>query len=217
MEAKRDAKEAAPEEHAHSVLPAACPPAEGKEQDAAGADGKPVVLAEPDVEAVAGEVGDVAGKNGGLCVERLAPDEPSGMGPPAAFARGVGVAVVVAELMVNAVRGHPEDGAALERERGAERHEVLKPLGDLVATVREQAVVAHANADVNGQNVKNDHRGQTPPAEEEKRSKRTDVEDCDDPECEPVDAVACGGGTTHAHKLASGNSVGYRGCRQSGG
>ena len=45
-----------------------------------------------------------------------------------AFARRVRIAFLIGLLMMDAMRGHPEDRAALERQRAAEREEVLDPL-----------------------------------------------------------------------------------------
>src|SRR5271166_626846 len=54
------AEECSPEEHSDGVGPAAPEPSEAEEQDAAGDERNPMVLAQPDVEAVAYQVGDIA-------------------------------------------------------------------------------------------------------------------------------------------------------------
>src|SRR5262245_54020511 len=58
--------------------------------------------------------------------------------------------------MMNAMGGHPEDGSALERQRAAESEEVLDELGRLVSAVREQPVIAHADAKHPAHVVKNE-------------------------------------------------------------
>ena len=136
-----------------------------------------MVFAEPDVEAVAAEVGQIAGEGLGLRVQRVAPEDPAGVGPPSAFARGVRVAFLIAVLVMDAMGGDPEDGSALKRESGANRHGVLKPLGHLVAAMGEQAVIAHADADIDGQHVEHDHDHQALPAEKEQRGQRAHMEE----------------------------------------
>ena len=64
--------------------------------------------------------------------------------------RRMRIAFVIGMLVVNAVRGDPEDRSALKRERAADREEVLDPLRRLVAAVRQQAVIAHADAEAAG-------------------------------------------------------------------
>jgi hypothetical protein len=102
------------------------------------------------VALVAGEVGGVAAEQRGLGVHGAAGEDPAGVGPPGAVVRGVRVAFVVGVLMMDAVGGDPEDGSALERHGAAGGDEVLDPLGGAVAAVGEQAVVGHADADVDG-------------------------------------------------------------------
>src|SRR5579864_7273515 len=100
-------------------------------------------------------------------MKSLAKEDPSGMGPPPALERRVRVALLVAELVMNAMRRDPKDGPALERERGANGHQVLDPFGRLVAAVRKQAVVAHPDTHIDGEHVEDCHNRQARPAEEE--------------------------------------------------
>ena len=138
---------------------------------------------------VAGEVGGVAAQQGGLRVERAAGEDPAGVGPPGAVVRGVRVAVVVGVLMVDAVGGDPEDGSAFERHGAAGGDEVLQPLGGPVSAVGEQAVVAHADADVDGEEVHDAEDGQVLPGEAEERGDGADVEEAHDDGGDPVDAA----------------------------
>ena len=73
------------------------------------------------------------------------------MGPPSAFVRGVRVAFMVGELVMDAMGGNPEDRTAFEREGAADGEDVLQPFGDAIAAMGEQAMVAHADADVGGE------------------------------------------------------------------
>src|SRR5580700_3542093 len=77
----------------------------------------------------------------------LAHQDPSHMRPPLAVDGRVRIAIVVGELMMNAVRCHPENRSALERQRGAPGQEVLNPFRRPVAAMREQAVITHSNAE----------------------------------------------------------------------
>ena len=129
------------------------------------------------MEAVAAQVGRVARQNLDLPVQRLAEEDPAGVRPPAAFARGVRIAFLVAELVMDAMRRHPEDRSALKRQRGEDGHDVFEPLGNLVAAMREQAVIAHADAHVDGQHIEDRHDQQTLPAEEEESSQRAHVKE----------------------------------------
>ena len=146
-------------------------------------------LAEPDVAAVAGEVGGVAAEQGGLGVEGAAGDDPAGVRPPGAVARGVRVAFVVGVLMVDAVGGDPEDGSAFKRHGSAGGDEVFEPAGNAVAAMGEQAVVGHADADVDGEEVRDGEGGEVLPGEAEERGDGADVEEAHDDGGDPVDAA----------------------------
>jgi hypothetical protein len=74
----------------------------------------------------------------------------------------------------------------------------------------EQAVVAHAYPDVNGQNMEHGQYSQALPTEKEKRSKGTGMKESDDRKSEPIDTFAHGDGAAHADHLSRGNSVGRR-------
>ncbi len=134
VEAEGDAEEGSPEQHAdgadEAVAGIECS-AEGELQEAGDDERHVVVLGEPDVDAVAGEVGSVAAEQRGLGVQRAAGEDPAGVCPPGAVVRGVRVAFLVGVLMVDAMGGYPEDGSALEGEAAAGGDEVLEPTGVL--------------------------------------------------------------------------------------
>ncbi len=146
VQADDDAEEGSPEHHGEAAddgVAGGCEScADGDLQQAADGEREPVVLREPDVALVAGEVGDVAAEQGGLGVEGAAGDDPAHVRPPGAVLRGVGVAFLVGVLMMDAVGGDPEDRSAFEGERAAGGEEVLEPCGHAVAAVGEQAVIA---------------------------------------------------------------------------
>ena len=80
------------------------------------------------------------------------------MSPPAAFGRSVWVAGFVGVLMVNAMRRDPENWAALKGEGAAYGKEILHPFWCLVTVMRQQAVITHADAHIDGEDVE-DCRG----------------------------------------------------------
>jgi hypothetical protein len=123
----------------------------------------------------------------------------------------VGVALLIAVLVVDAMSGYPEDGSAFKSERGAGGHDVLKPLGNLVAAMGEQAVITHADAQVDGYDVEHQHDHQALPTEKEKRRQSADMKCDDHGDGEPVDAGADGDGPAHANLRTRGDCAGGRG------
>ena len=75
-----------------------------------------------------------------------------------------------------AVRRHPEDRAAFERQRRAPRQGVLDPAVGLVAAVREQPVVRHADAEHAGDDIENEGGEDRTKVDKEKGRNGTDVE-----------------------------------------
>jgi len=68
----------------------------------------------------------------------------------------VRVAFAIGFLMVDAVRRDPEDRTALERQGAADGQEVLHPERRLVAAMRQEAVVRHADAEHAGDEIEDD-------------------------------------------------------------
>ena len=64
----------------------------------------------------------------GVVVLRFAEENPAHVRPEAADARRVRIERLVGVLMVQAVRGDPEDRPAFERQRAADREEILEQL-----------------------------------------------------------------------------------------
>ena len=158
-------------------------------QEAGDDERHPVILREPDVDAIAGEVGSVAAEERGLGVESATGEDPAGVGPPGAVVRCVRIAFLVGVLMVDAMGGYPEDGSAFEREAAAGGDEVFQPPGNAIAAVGEQAMVGHADADVDGEEVHDEEDGQVLPGEEEERGDGADVEEAHGDGGDPVDAA----------------------------
>jgi hypothetical protein len=55
--------------------------------------------------------------------------------PPSALAGRMRVALLVAQLMMDAMGGHPEDRPSFQSQRGADGHPILQPFGDFVAAM----------------------------------------------------------------------------------
>jgi len=193
VEADGDAEEGSPEDHANGtdeVVACGCEGySEGDLEKAGDDQGNVVVFAEPDVDGVLGEVGGVATEESGLGVQGATGEDPAGVGPPGAVVGGVRVAFVVGVLMVDAVGSDPEDGSAFEREAAAHGDEVLDPPGGLVAAMGEQAMIGHANADVDREEVHDEEDGEIFPGEEEKSGDGSYVEEAHGDGGDPVDAA----------------------------
>ena len=97
----------------------------------------------------------------------LAYQHPNDMRPPLAVARGMRITVFVRELVMHAMIGNPEDGAAFERHSTADCQEVFYRLGHLVRTMRQEPVISHSNAKAEGHPVQQDRRDHGRPAKEE--------------------------------------------------
>ena len=152
----------------------------------------PVPRGQRDVELVLAQVRHVAREHLGVVVHRLAGEDPAHVRPVGAFARRVRIAFVIRMLMMNAMRGDPEDRSALERERAAHRQEVLDPLRRLVAAMRQQAVIAHADAERAGDPPQDDRHGDGAGVDEEERGHGADVERGHGDDRDPVE-LAFGG------------------------
>src|SRR5450631_1618705 len=136
-----------------------------------------MVFAEPDVEAILGKIGGVVGKCGSLRVERLAGDDPTHVRPPGAFLRRVRVALFIAVLMVDAVRGYPGDWSAFKGQSAAHGEKIFDHPGHLISAVYQQTVIAHADSTIDGKHIQHDCNNQVCPTEEEQRGDRADVKD----------------------------------------
>ena len=92
---------------------------------------------------------------------------------------------------MDAVSGDPEDGSAFKREAAASGDEVFEPLGDAVAAVREQAMVGHADADVDGEEVHDEESADVlkRPEDGKERGDGADVEESHEDGGDPVDAA----------------------------
>ena len=93
-------------------------------------------------------------------MQPIAEEHPAHVRPEAAFTRRVRIAVLVGVLMMDAVRRDPEDRPAFERERPAQRQEVLDRFRGLEPAVGQQPVIADADAEADHDPVDDDERQQ---------------------------------------------------------
>ena len=149
----------------------------------------PVPLGERDVERVAAQVGHVAAQHIGVVMHRLAGEDPPHVRPERALARRMRVAVLVRVLMMNAMSGDPEDRSAFERQRAAGGQEVLDPFRCLVAAMREEAVIAHADPKRTGNDPESDGRENGAGIDNEEGGHGADVERRHRNDGDPVDGA----------------------------
>src|SRR5580700_753318 len=101
------------------------------------------------------------------------------------------VAVLIRVLVMNAVRRDPENRTAFERERSADGQKILHPLRRLVPTVREQAMISHADSQA-ARNPPQEHGNeQSLPCEEEKCRHRAHVKQAHKDRGNPVNFTVC--------------------------
>src|SRR5690349_6582502 len=135
----------------------------------------PMPFGNPKMELVFTQIGNKVEEILGVVVHGLPGENPAHVGPQAAIARRVWIAFLVRILMMDAMRGHPGDGTALECQSSADGQKIFHPLGGLVPAVREQAMVAHADAQASRDPPKNDGQSEGLPGEEKQRCDRADV------------------------------------------
>ena len=143
--------------------------------------------------AITGEIGGPALGVGGEFRAGVPRENPEHMGPHAAVPRGVGVAFLVTECMVFAVVCHPDERGALARDSTQEGKEKPHRSGCLEAAVREQTVIAEANAQAAGHPVERQTDGQPRPGEIEGCGERCQVHTTDPDDGGPVEVGPVGG------------------------
>src|SRR3954451_986922 len=109
-----------------------------------------MVFRDPDMKLGFGKIGHIAGQGAGVLMQALAHQNPSHVGPPFAIERGVGIALFIGKLMMNAMSCDPENWPAFEGKGRADGQKIFHPLGSFVSPMCEQAMVAHANAKAAG-------------------------------------------------------------------
>jgi hypothetical protein len=103
-----------------------------------------MVLCEPDVDLIPGQIRDVAFECRYVLAQRIANQDPTRMRPPLAIAGRVGIAVLVRELVMLTVRSYPEQRAPFQGRHGTNRKKILKQLGRREGAMDEQPVITYA-------------------------------------------------------------------------
>src|SRR5882724_6474103 len=97
------------------------------------------------------------------------------------------ITVLVRVLMMNAVRGYPENWSTFERQSRAYGQEILHPLGSFVAAMGEQPVIAHTDAQT-PRHPPEEHRDQQRlPGEEKDGGDCAQMKCGHEAGCDPVD------------------------------
>ena len=90
---------------------------------------------------------------------------------------------------MDAVDADPEDRAALQGKRAADGKEILQPLGAAEAAMREQTMIANANAERSGDPPQAGGDGNSLPRKMEKGDDGQDVIDHHDDGGKPIDSA----------------------------
>lgn len=159
-----------------------------KEQEGATEDrhGNPMPFADPDVEPVFAKVRDEGKKDRRVIVNALTGEDPADMGPEAAVLRRMGVAFFVRVLVMHTMDSDPEDGAALQGQRAAYGEKIFHPFRRLVASMGQEPMVAHADADAASDPPQGDRYEERFPREEKQSGDRSEMKD-DHEECRHPD------------------------------
>ena len=122
-------------------------------------------------------------------MHRPARQNPTHVRPDPAIARRMRITFLIGILMVHAMRRHPGDRAAFEGQSSANGEEVFHPFRCLVAPMREQPVVAHADAKTPNNPRKQYRQRKRLPSEEKQGYDPTDVECCYEGAGHPIDGL----------------------------
>ena len=87
---------------------------------------------------------------------------------------------------MDAMRSHPENGSAFERQGSANGEEIFERARQLIRTMRVQPVVAHADAQPDGHPIKNDRGDESAPTEHKQSSDGAHVQNNQNADNGPV-------------------------------
>jgi hypothetical protein len=145
MKSHDRAQENAPKHQAKST--------DSKQRNSEDSCWRKMVLCEPDVNVVLGQIGDVAFECCNVLAQRIPKYDPTGMRPPLAIARGVRITFLVRVLVMFTMDGHPQEWAPFHGRHAANRKKVFKPLGCRVRSMGEQPVITYAEPKAPGHPV----------------------------------------------------------------
>src|SRR5271165_4309355 len=181
MQAQGHAKEDAPEQERQS--------AKCEQQDTQNRERHPMPLRQPHQEPVLRQIRSILGAHRRVAMRHVAHQHPDNVRPPLTVAWRVRIAIFVRELMMDAVRGHPEHRAAFQRRRPADGQKIFDRLRHLVAAVRQQPVIAHPDPQAHRHPVKNQSGYECGPAKKEKGANRAQMENGESDTSNPIDPV----------------------------
>src|SRR5947209_20274463 len=100
-----------------------------------------MIVVQPHVETMPGEVGCVFRHHRPIGLLVVTDQQPTYMRPPGSVTWRMRVGRLVGFLMVNTMRGHPEDGSALQCEGAADSKAIFQPQRHLVGPVCVETVI----------------------------------------------------------------------------
>ena len=101
---------------------------------------------EPAVERHFRHIGSVLAHQLGVAMLSVAVDDPSHVCPKTAIARGVRIPLLVRLLVMNAMRGNPENRATFQSHRTTDAEEVIQPFRHLIGAVGMETVISHPDS-----------------------------------------------------------------------
>src|SRR5580692_2318433 len=118
MQAKNDADACSPQQHR--------PATKRVQNNSQNDQWYPVIIVQPYVEAIFSQIRRVFRHQACVVMLGIASKKPQHVRPPGTIARRVWVARFIGVLMVNAMRGYPENGSAFQGQRPADGEKILQ-------------------------------------------------------------------------------------------
>ena len=124
---------------------------------------------EPDVKRIARQVRGITGEPRGLIVFGFSLNDPADMRPPEPVTRRMWIARTICMGVMNAMRCHPINRAALHGQRATHGQRIFHPLRRAKTAVREQTVITDTDAHTATKPKENQAKDQCLPTEKEER------------------------------------------------
>src|SRR5580698_2152065 len=202
MQPKCDAQEDTPKHPGPST--------DGEQRQGEQYERNPVVAIQPEVETVLLQIGYVPSEQLGLPVGACSVNDPSRMRPPPALARRVWIAGSVGDLVVHTMCGDPYQRPSFETQRRTYGKGMFQPFWRLVSAMRQQAVIAHADAEVDGNDMQDNQEEKHMPTEEEQRRDCAHVKDEHESEDGPIECARLRGAAEGLRLMLLRSCVGCR-------
>src|SRR5580692_9794685 len=151
-----------------------------------------MIFGDPDMKLVFCQIRHITRQRCSVVMHGFPGQNPAHVRPPLTVDRRVRIAFVIGKLMMNAMRGYPEDWSAFKSQSCAGCEEIFDPLRSSVTAMREQPMVAHTNAQAS-RNPPEEHRHQKSfPGKEEECGNRPHMKQAHEGCGYPVDFVIGG-------------------------